>query len=246
MADKQVRQLFQDWYESDLGQRVLEDELTVIERHIDGCVGYFSLIQSPLLALKVTKSHVRNHILLAPAVELGASENTLISLSNELPIDSDSVDVHIMHHSLDLSDAPHDDVREVARTLLPSGKVVIVGFNPWSTWGVRKLASKRLNAPWCSRFIAPKRLEDWLKVAGLTLTSIEYICFRPPFRKASWHQKMGRIGKALELTRLPVGGVYIITATKQVRRHIAIKPRWKRARVRVPSITKPIVKEMQD
>ncbi|MCZ2722787.1 SAM-dependent methyltransferase [Marinomonas sp. 15G1-11] len=246
MANKQVRQLFQEWYKSDLGRSVLERELSIIEQQTEGSVGYFAVIQSPLIDLPLSKSHIRNQIMLAPIMELGASKNTIIGLSNELPLDSDGVDVHIMHHSLDLSEAPHDDVREAARTLLPSGRVVIIGFNPWSLWGGRKMASNRLHAPWCSRFISPKRLEDWLKVAGLTLDSVEYICFRPPVRKASWYQSVRHIGRALELTHLPLGGVYIISATKQVRRHIAIKPRWKRAKVRVPSITKPIVKEMQD
>lgn len=246
MLDEQVRQLFQEWYKSDLGRSVLERELSIIERQTEGSVGYFAVIQSPLMDLRLLKSHIRNQIMLAPLMELGASENTIIGLSNELPVDADSVDVHIMHHSLDLSEAPHDDVREAARTLIPSGRIIIVGFNPWSLLGVRKAVSNRLQAPWCGRFIAPQRLDDWLKVAGLTLESIEYTCFRPPFRKASWYKKMTRVGKTLELTRLPLGGVYVISATKQVRSHIAIKPRWKRAKVRVPSISKPIVKEMQD
>ncbi|WP_191602813.1 methyltransferase domain-containing protein [Marinomonas algicola] len=246
MVDEQVRQLFQKWYQSDLGRSVLERELSILEQQTEGSVGYFAVIQSPLMDLRLSKSHIKHQIMLAPLMELGASENTIIGFSNELPVDSDSVDVHIMHHSLDLSDSPHDDVREAARTLIPSGRIVIVGFNPWSLLGVRKIASNRSLAPWCGRFIAPQRLEDWLKVAGLTLESIEYACFRPPFRKASWHKKMARVGKTLELTHLPLGGVYVISATKQVRSHIVIKPRWKRAKVRVPSISKPIVKEMQD
>ena len=246
MADMQVRQFFQTWYSSGLGARVLATEIHFLEQRTADLVGYYMVVQSPLTKFKLKGNRIRHQILLAPQLELGAPKHTVVGMANELPIESDGVDVHVLHHTLDLSTTPHDDLREAARTLLPSGKVFIVGFNPWSFWGARKLLSKGKVAPWNAHFIAPRRLADWLKVAGLTLESIDFLLYRPPLKNPLWCQWYKKVDVLLRPTKLPLGGIYVITATKQTRCHIANKPRWRSVPVRVTTLTKPTIKEMPE
>jgi SAM-dependent methyltransferase len=246
MSDDQSRQFFQNWYQSNLGDSVLQLELAEIESKLDSAVGYYLVTQSPLKDIALHNHRIRENILIAPALELGAPSWTIVAKSNELPFESDGIDVHIFHHTLDISATPHDDLREAARTLLPSGKLIVVGFNPWSLWGVCRLFSKRAKAPWCGRFIAHQRLEDWLKVAGLTLETKHFIYYEPPVQNGKWRSRFAWLEKMLKPLKLPFSGVYIMTATKQVKRYTPIKPHWTRTRVRVPPLTKPTAKEMKE
>lgn len=246
MLDDQARQFFQSWYQTELGERLKAQELDIIEAELDHAVGYYLVIQSPIKELALQNHRIRQSLLIAPELEFGAPENAVVACANELPLESDGVDLHVLHHTLDMSLTPHDDLREAARTLLPSGKLIIVGFNPWSLWGLRRLFSARKKAPWCGRFIAYKRLEDWLKVAGLTLEKREFIYYEPPVKSQVWWRRYGWLKGLLKPLKLPFSGVYVLTVTKQVKHHIAIKPRWRQARVRVPNLTKPTAKEMKN
>jgi len=246
MANEKFRQYFQQWYQSDLGENVLAQEIKLLQDLICHDVGYYFLIQSPLQQLDLPNSLLRTQMMIAPVLELGAPDNLIVAKANELPINSEGIDVHVLHHTLELSDTPHDDLREAARSLLPSGKLIIVGFNPWSIWGARKAFSIKGQAPWCANFIAEKRLEDWLKVAGLTLQSTDYFCYPPPIQSSYWLQKLKSINTLMSMSKLPIGGVYVITATKQIHRLIEQKPKWRRTSVRVSSLTKPVTKEIQE
>ena len=244
MLDDQSRQLFQGWYATELGERLLNEEHDVIERELDNAVGYYLLQQTPLKRLSFHHHRVRETIVLSPQLDLGAPEETIVAHMSELPFESDGIDVIILHHTLDLSENPHRDIHEVARTLLPSGKLIIVGFNPIGFWGVRRMFSKRSKAPWSARFISQRRLEDWLKVAGLTLENADVLGYDLPVKSGKWRNRFAWVGRLAKAMKLPVGGVYVLTVTKQTRRYIPSKPRWHATKVRVPPLTKPTIKEM--
>lgn len=246
MLDDQSRQFFQTWYKTNLGSSLLQLELAEIESELDFSVGYYLVTQSPLMTLSLKNHRLRESISLAPVLEFGAPSNTIVAKSSELPFEADGVDVHVFHHTLDISATPHDDLREAARTLLPSGKLIIVGFNPLGLWGFCRLFSPRIKAPWCGRFIAHQRLEDWLKVAGLTLETKRFIYYKPPVQNCKWRLRFKWLEKMLKPLKLPFSGVYVMTATKHEKRCIPLKPRWSRARVRVPPLTKPTAKEMKE
>lgn len=245
MLDNQSRQLFQDWYETELGQRLLSEEHEVIERELDHMVGYYLIQQSPLKQLSFHNHRIRETLCLSPVLELGACPSTVVAHMSELPLESDGIDAIVLHHTLDLSENPHRDLHEVARTLLPSGKLIIIGFNPWSFWGLRRFFANRLKAPWSSRFISSRRLDDWLKVAGLTLEKVEFIDYDMPIKSSKWRQRTDWVGRFIKMLKLPMGGVYIMTVTKQTRRYIPLKPRWHAAKVRVPPLSKPTIKEIK-
>ena len=246
MLDDQSRQFFQNWYKSNLGESLLQLELSEIASELDSAVGYYLVSQSPLRDFSLKNHRLRESILIAPSLEFGAPCNTVVARASELPFEADGVDVHVFHHTLDISATPHDDLREAARTLLPSGKLVIIGFNPWSFWGCRRLFSKKIKAPWCGHFISHQRLEDWLKVAGLTLETKRFVHYEPPLQSNKWRARFAWLDRLLKPLKLPLGGVYVMTATKQVRRCIPLKPRWSGARVRVPPLSKPTAKEMKE
>ena len=58
---------------------------------------------------------------------------------HRLPVESDSIDVVLMPHTLDYSDRPHAILREVDRVLRRDGRLVVLGFKPGGLWGLRRL-----------------------------------------------------------------------------------------------------------
>ena len=55
-----------------------------------------------------------------------------------LPFPDHSLDLVVLPHALELSRDPHLTLREVERVLVPEGRVMILGFNPASLWGLRQ------------------------------------------------------------------------------------------------------------
>ncbi len=145
-----------------------------------------------------------------------------------LPFDSQSLDLVVLPHALELARDPHLTLREVERVLRPEGRVVIVGFNPTSLWGLRQRLGRMrrgmglgkhssLYLPSEGDFIGYRRLRDWLRLLSFEVEAGRFGCYKPPVISERWlsrYEWAERIGDRW----WPVfGAVYSITAVKRVR-----------------------------
>ncbi|RZT97817.1 methyltransferase family protein [Rivibacter subsaxonicus] len=158
-----------------------------------------------------------------------------------LPFASQSLDLVVLPHTLELSLDPHATLREVERVLVPDGRVVIVGFNPNSLWGLRqwlgrwtlRLALARgeraLFLPSAGEFIAHRRLRDWLRLLSFEVESGGFGCYRPALRSQKWLDRWRWIEPAGDRWWPVFGAVYAVVAVKRVRGMRLISPAWKRA-----------------
>jgi SAM-dependent methyltransferase len=152
--------------------------------------------------------------------------------ADELPIDERSVDVVLLPHTLDFSADPHPVLREVSRVLRPEGHVVILGFNPMSLWGLRRLVARRPRpVPWCAHFFRLSRVKDWLALLDFQYTQGNMLYYRPPLKR---EPAMDRF-YFLELTGdrwwPMMAGVYLIVAKKRVFGMTSLPIEWKTAKV---------------
>ncbi len=93
--------------------------------------------------------------------------------SSRWPLPDQSIDVVVMQHSLDFTRRPHQMIREASRVLAPDGHIVIIGFNPWSWWGiVRKLMPFALDMPWVANMVSMNRLKDWLTLLDYSVRDV--------------------------------------------------------------------------
>ena len=144
-----------------------------------------------------------------------------------LPFDAQSLDLVVLPHALELARDPHLALREVERVLVPEGRVVIVGFNPASLWGLRQRAAHlRRVAPGVARrgflpdsgeFIGYRRLRDWLRLLSFEVEAGRFGCYRPPVASSRWLARFEWAESVGERWWPVFGAVYFVVAVKRVR-----------------------------
>jgi SAM-dependent methyltransferase len=143
-----------------------------------------------------------------------------------LPFASQSLDLVLLPHALELARDPHDTLREVERVLRPEGQVVITGFNPGSLWGLRqRLGLWRRGIglggatylPAAGEWIAYRRVRDWLRLLGFEVDHGRFGCWRPPLHSQRWLDRMAWVDRIGEQAWPVFGAAYMVVAVKRVR-----------------------------
>jgi len=160
----------------------------------------------------------------------------------ELPFESQSLDLVVLPHVLEFAHDPHQVLREVERVLRPEGRLIVSGFNPVSLWGARQVLGRALPSflPREGSFIGLPRLRDWLKLLGFELERGRYGCYRPPCTTQRWLERTEFMERAGDRWWPICGAVYMVAAVKRVRAMRLVGPVWRRAapaRARVGAAT---------
>lgn len=159
----------------------------------------------------------------------------LLTDSAALPFSENSLDLVALPHTLELSADPHSALREVARVLVPEGRVVISGFNPVSLWGLcqrrdhiyQYFGYDDLFLPQTGEFIGYWRLRDWLRLLDFEVESAHFGCYRPALSRQKWLDRFAWMDTAGERWWPIFGAVYFLVAVKRVRGMRLLEPSWK-------------------
>ncbi|MEP7311102.1 MAG: methyltransferase domain-containing protein [Pseudomonadota bacterium] len=154
-----------------------------------------------------------------------------------LPVQRDSVDAVLLPHTLEFEADPQAVVREADRVLTGEGQLIILGFRPWSLWGLRAAAASDGFPPGLRQILPEGRLRDWLALLGYEVVlSRHYLYSRP------W-QGSARSGQRRVLRRglfnpLPAGA-YLIKARKHIYTLTPIRPRQRERRKLIGGLVEP-------
>jgi SAM-dependent methyltransferase len=208
----------ENWYLNPVGQRVWQDEKQLLDHHLPALFGYhlMSLGVSPSLRL-ADASPIHHQVVLSHAPV--ADRTTICAKFDALPLDTESIDVALLHHSLDYSADPHQLLRETARVLMPFGYVLIFGFQRWSALGMQHAFSQRFQTEdpvAAHHFMSVTRLHDWLKLLDFDILKSRHTVYVPPQLSDSVQQKLQWFNRLAWGAQLPFGSVYFILARKTV------------------------------
>lgn len=224
------------WLQTPAGRYLLEWE----QRHLDIAVADlfgFHALQVGLPELDALRANRMPHRWVATdtAVPQASAADALpraaVALHldfDALPFDSASLDLVVLPHTLELASDPHQTLREVERVLVPEGRVVVVGFNPASLWGLRQWcgrlrrglpigARRGLYLPDAGEFLGYRRLRDWLRLLSFEVESGRFGCYRPPVASEKWLARYEWMERSGERWWPVFGAAYFVVAVKRVR-----------------------------
>ena len=243
------------WFETPPGRYLLAWEQARIDEAVADMFGYHSL-QVGMPLLDGLRANRMPHRWLAldewpqPLPE-GTGTPHLLAHAVALPFPDNSLDLVLLPHALELSHDPHTALREVARVLVPEGRVVITGLNPVSLWGLRqqrqhlyrRLAGGRgrLFLPDVGEFIGPWRLRDWLRLLNFELDAVQYGCYRPAVRTEPWLQRTAWMDDVGDRLWPILGAAYFMVGIKRVHGMRLLEPSWRSARPRAAAAV-PLVR----
>ncbi len=169
----------------------------------------------------------------------GRTPTVVLAQFEELPFATQSIDLIVLPHALELSPDPHHLLREAERVLVPEGKLIVSCFNPYSLWGARQFAGRALGKPFLPRagqFISLPRVKDWLKLLDFEVEGGKFGCYRPACRAQSWLDRTRFLDAAGDRWWPVLGAVYLLQAVKRVRGMRLIGPAWKTRSQRAASV----------
>ncbi len=207
-----VKESLSDWFDSPLGELFIEKQKGILEKVLPRIFGYH-LIYSGLNSLTniIEESPIKHKVF------LNCQNSRINSDIHQLPIQSDSTDLVVLHHSLDFERDPFQVLREATRVVLPNGNMLIIGFNPWSLWGLwRAFLFRSKSAPWTSRFISPYRLSEWLDILGFDVVGCESAFYMPPSAGLATSSSLGWLDYLGSVWLNQRGGFYLLMAKKRV------------------------------
>ncbi|HET7795270.1 MAG TPA: class I SAM-dependent methyltransferase [Rhizobacter sp.] len=232
------------WLKTPPGRYLLAWEQAQLDRCVADVFGFHAL-QLGLPELDALRANRMPHRWLAtdqadqsaPAMESAASSEVPVNKPREamlqcdfdaLPFDSQSLDLVVLPHSLELARDPHQALREVERVLVPEGRVVIIGFNPGSLWALRQHCGRMgrgmglgkgspLFMPSEGEFLGYWRLRDWLRLLSFEVEQGRFGCYKPPFTSDQWLARFEWMERTGDRWWPVLGAVYLLVAVKRVR-----------------------------
>lgn len=222
-----------------LGQRLLETEELQCSRLLERHFGKHAiLIGVPHQYAMLDSTKIPCHALVTPLVSRDNKSGYIDGDFHDLPLLTGSVDLVLLPHTLEFIDNPRQLLAEACRIIKPEGLIVITGFNPYSTWGLKKIITKhKKNIPWGGNFIHSYKIKNWLKLADFAIENHTSALFSPPINQPQLYNKfhfLERIGRKC----FPVfGGVYLIVARAKVIPLTPIRLKWKQhlSGIRIPT-----------
>jgi len=223
---------FENWFQTPLGRTLLADQRALLDRRLASLTGARQLQVSVSHRLPLTSgTDFSQKIMTTPRCFAGIPDGVVVCDADELPFPGDSMDLVVLHHTADFSDYPHQVLREGARVLRGGGTIALIGFNPISFWGLRRLISRHHAGPWGGRFLLRRRMEDWLSLLDFQVEVSVTRLFRLPFQR-NGGKASGKFSERLaSYGFLPVGAYYCILAKKRVCARIPQRSQWRQKKV---------------
>ncbi len=238
----EIRRCLRGWYNRPTGQLLLEMEREQLDDALATLFGYHIVQVGSLLGDGLMGgSRISHRVLLDPDRDGETHHPAIRAYPDALPVASDCVDVVLLPHTLEFERDPHQILREADRVLIPEGHVVVLGFNPWSLWGLRRLLRQRKQhtPPWAGDFLSVTRVKDWMALLGFEVVLVKRYFYRPPLKRRGVMARLQFLEKLGARLWPGLSGAYMLVARKKVATLTPIKQRWRPRRKLVGDLAGP-------
>jgi SAM-dependent methyltransferase len=227
------------WWDSPLGRALLAAESELLGEALEDVFGW-ELLQvgawgnaRELLAA----SRTRRQSLIASA---GFPAHTdIIARPSLLPVISDCADAALLPHTLEFAPDPYAVLREVERVVVGEGQLLVLGFCPWSAWGMRARWSRSGFPPGMRRLLSERLLREWLVLLGFEVVAARrYLYLGPWSRGLASGEGTGRLLRRGLTYPLPAGA-YLLKARKRVYTLTPMRPRLREKSAVIGGLVKP-------
>ena len=196
-------QSLDEFYTTQLGRYALAWEQLQFDKLVTDCFGYYALQLGASSVDFLRNSRINNKIIgeesFLPLTQIREGNRSRIGLLyDELPFESESIDLVILPHTLEVAIDPHAVLREVYRVLIPNGRLILTGFNLISLWGMRYQLQKFGAKPFLPgrQFISVFQMKDWLHLLSMSVDRGIFGGYRSTLsvekmRSDSWIEKAG-------------------------------------------------------
>ena len=233
-ADKS--QAINNWWTSPLGRYVLQQEQALLASIPRFFHGYYQLQIGATQSLLPPTPRPCKQKLMAKYADIEGD-------CTSLPFKSHSLDTLLLTHLLEFTDDPHQVIREAERVLVSDGTLILLRFNPWSLWGLKRLFSWQDTPPWQGSFFGQTRIKDWLSLLNFEVVTIERLLFSPPIQSETWLARfcfMERWGRRF----WPIlSGATVFVATKRTIPLTPITQQWQKRFFLRPLAQNPVNRE---
>jgi SAM-dependent methyltransferase len=169
-----------DWLHSSRGEALRAAEALLLREALEDCFGW-EMLQIGLWGGErelIAGGRTRRQTVISGTHSRGAD---VVARLTQLPVASDSVDAVLLPHTLEFETDPYAVLREVDRVLTGEGKLLVLGFHPWSLWGLRAKATRGGWPPQLRRLLSERRLRDWLVLLGYEVTETRRYLYDAPW-----------------------------------------------------------------
>ncbi len=194
-----------EFYQTPLGQQLYAQEQTLLQQLVADWVGYDLVVLGQPVAPLTCAIRRQWHLASFPTPAAHAQYDGV-----QLPLATDSVDAVILRHELAFSPDGDALLEDIARVLIPEGRVIVLGMNP--------LAPGQLGGPWTSAGLTQQRLAQ----AMLRPTHCAFVgngLLQTHRWRRQWAAVATRYAPWLQRS-------YAVVAVKRVIRLTLIRPRW--------------------
>lgn len=215
------------WYDSLLGELVCYQEACELDKMLAKCFGFYLLqVGGPYCPRWLEQCPIQQHLWLNPQESKNSVNSTIAADLETLPFSANSLDCVLLPHVLEFTDQPEQVLHELSNVLMPSGNMIIIGFNPHSLWGMQRWRKSK-ELPWNGNFHSIGKVSKWLQQSECEVEEVKTILFRPPW-EGMLQKHQCRFLETLGQTCWPsMGGIYIIRAKKRVAAGTPIRLKWK-------------------
>jgi SAM-dependent methyltransferase len=219
------------WCKQPLGQQLSVAEQDLLREVLGDVFGYHLVQLDPSCQADSLAASRIMHRVVQSCTQHGLEQAPgLLGRAEALPLQSDSIDAFVLSHVLELAHDAHQVLREIDRCLVAEGHLIVLGFNPYGWWGLRKaIFGWRGSVPWSLRFVSLPRLKDWLSLLGFDTIQTRYFFPYPPWQYGSLGNRKGTtLLQRLHRDHWPLlAASYLLVARKRVTTLTPIKPRWR-------------------